>query len=320
MNHRKSTTDHPTHPPSAAGVAEATAPDADDARRGVLTYLAAVIVLSGAVQAIIIATHDLSLSPLLMWMPALASVVVRLVRNEGFADVSFSFGGRRTWVAILLVFFLPFVVGFVAYGIAWATGLAVFAPPETLPLFGDQSGARAAARFVLLVVAALLRGLVPGLAFAAGEEIGWRGYLVLRLIDAQVPFAIVVSGVIWGLWHVPLILAGLYVAGPNPLFSAGVFMVSITALSVPLAWARLATGSVWPAVALHGFWNIVIQSIFDQSTGGPGAVTWTGESGLLTAATLVVIAVTVARQHWPILRTPPASSGSTVAMDLQGAT
>ena len=37
-------------------------------------------------------------------------------------------------------------------------------------------------------------GLVMQLAYAAGEEIGWRGYFVLRLIDARVPFPILVSG------------------------------------------------------------------------------------------------------------------------------
>jgi hypothetical protein len=45
-------------------------------------------------------------------------------------------------------------------------------------------------------------------------------------------------------------------------------------------------------------------------TEGPDTVTWIAESGLLTAATLVVIAVVVARQHWPILRTPPPAAAS----------
>jgi hypothetical protein len=45
----------------------------------VLAYLVAVVVLSGAVQAIIVGARDLDFIPLLMWMPALASVLVRLV-------------------------------------------------------------------------------------------------------------------------------------------------------------------------------------------------------------------------------------------------
>ena len=52
---------------------------------------------------------------------------------------------------------------------------------------------------------------------AAGEEIGWRGYMLTRLIDAGVPAPVIVSGLIWGLWHVPLIVAGIiYGAHPSP--------------------------------------------------------------------------------------------------------
>jgi membrane protease YdiL (CAAX protease family) len=276
------------------------------ARRGVLAYLMLVVVLSGAVEATMIVTRQYALVMLLMWMPAVASILVRLVRREGFADVSFRFGGRRTAIALLLGLLLPFAVGVVAYGLAWSLGLASFAPPETLPLLGAVGGLALAARFVLLAGAVLVTVLPLSLVLAMGEEIGWRGYLVVRLLDARVPRAILVSGVIWGLWHVPLIVAGLYAAGPNSLLSATVFVVMVVAITVPMSWARLATGSIWPAAFLHGAWNTVIQAAFDHSTAGPDARLWTGESGLLTAATMVGLAVLLSRRHWPVLRTPPS--------------
>ena len=141
MSHHLSAAGQPAGHVSAPGASDAGAPDPARARRGVLAYLGTVVVLSGAVQAIIYVSRDWGFITLLMWTPALASVLVRFVRNEGFADVSFAFGGRRTWVAIGLAFLLPFVVGFVGHGIAWGVGLAQFAPPEALPLFGDVSGA-----------------------------------------------------------------------------------------------------------------------------------------------------------------------------------
>ena len=299
----------PTDPAAPGGAAPAVAdPRAStvaDARRGVLTYLVLVVVLSGAVEATIIVTRQYALIMLLMWMPAVASILVRLLRREGVADVSFRFGGRRTWSALLLGLLLPFAVGVIAYGLAWSLGLASFAPPETLPLLGAVGGLAPVARFVLLAGAVLVTGLPLSLVLATGEEIGWRGYLVLRLLDARVPHAILVSGVIWGLWHVPLIVTGLYAAGPSPLLSAAVFLVMVPAFTFLISWARLATGSIWPAAALHGAWNTIIQGAFDPSTQGPNHLVWTGESGLLTAATMVVLAVLLSRQHWPVLRTPP---------------
>lgn len=289
------------------------------ARRGVLAYLLLVAVLSGAVQAVIIGNGQLNLVLVLMWMPALASILVRLARREGFADVSFRFGGRRTWVALLLVILLPYAVGLVAYGLAWATGLATFAPPETVPLLGARPDLAPAVRFALLSVTALLTGILPAIASAAGEEIGWRGYLQLRLIDARVPAPILVCGAIWGLWHVPLILAGLYITGPVPLVSAAVFMVVAVGLTVPISWARLATGSVWPAVVAHGAWNTVIQILFDPSTAGPNHIVWVGESGLFTAATVVAMAVLVTRRSWPVFRAPPRPGESPASSVLRSA-
>jgi CAAX protease family protein len=294
--------------PSAAFVASA--------RRGVLAYLVLVIALSAVIEGAIIVTHEMPLIALLMFMPALASVVVRLARGEGFADVSFRFGGRRTWVAILLALLLPFAVGFVAYGLAWNAGLATFAPPGTLRLLGAAPGLGPGMRFARLIAAVLAIALVQSFVLSIGEEVGWRGYLVLRLLDARVPHAILVSGVIWGLWHLPLIVTGLYAAGPKPLLSAAIFMVSVVSFAFPAAWARLATGSIWPAVMLHGAWNAVIQQAFDRSTTGPNALLWTGESGLLTAATLAVLALLVSRKHWPVLRTPPRPIAASVSLSL----
>ena len=122
---------------------------------------------------------------------------------------------------------------------------------------------------------------------AAGEEIGWRGYMLTRLIDAGVPRPVLVSGVIWGLWHVPLILGGVYLAGPPPMVSALLWMVVAVSMSFVFARLRLETGSVWPAITLHAAWNSIIQAAFDPATAGPNATLWVGESGILVMLAMI---------------------------------
>jgi uncharacterized protein len=158
---------------------------------------------------------------------------------------------------------------------------------------------------VLLALTATI-GTIIGALSAAGEEIGWRGYMLTRLIDAGVPRPVLVSGLIWGLWHVPLILAGVYVAGSSPVVSAMLFMITATSFGFVFARMRLETGSIWPAIALHGAWNSIIQGAFDPvSMGiGAGATLWVGEAGILTALALVVAAVIFSRGHWTIRRVP----------------
>jgi membrane protease YdiL (CAAX protease family) len=82
-------------------------------------------------------------------------------------------------------------------------------------------------------------------------------------------------------------------------------MVSITSFGYVIARMRLETGSVWPAIVLHAAWNSVIQGPFDGATSGAGATLWVGESGVLTALTLVVAAVIYSRGRWTVIRSLP---------------
>lgn len=259
------------------------------ARRGLGIYIAIVVLLSAGIEGFIIRNPHLDgLIAGLMLVPTLASVVARLVLREGFSDVSFRFGGRRGWRAILQALIFPVVIGLVAYSIAWTTGLARL----DLPPVGG-------------LVVPFAVGVVVSLVVVSGEEIGWRGYMLTRLIDAGVPRPVLASGLIWGLWHVPLVLAGVYAAGPSPTVSAVLIMVSITSFGYVIARMRLETGSVWPAVVLHTAWNSIIQGPFDGATEGAGAMLWVGESGVLTALTLVVAAVIYSRGRWTVIRSLP---------------
>ena len=82
------------------------------------------------------------------------------------------------------------------------------------------------------------------------------------------------------------------------------FMVGATAFAVVLARFRLQTGSIWPAIVLHGAWNSVIQSAFDPAAAGPGAQVWLGESGILVALILVVAAALMSWGRWAMLAAP----------------
>lgn len=60
----------------------------------------------------------------------------------------------------------------------------------------------------------LVFGALDACKYTAGEEIGWRGYMLTRLVDSGIKAPILISGLIWGLWHAPLILSGQYASGP----------------------------------------------------------------------------------------------------------
>ena len=270
------------------------------ARRGLVIYFATVVLLSAPIEAVIVASdleggrngivQYLALIGALMFVPTTASVVARLALGEGFSDVSFRIGGRRGRDAILQALVFPVIVGLVVYGVAWAAGLiSVGIPPTGL-------GGWAAAIAVLAVL---------NIVLSSGEEIGWRGYMLTRLIDAGVPRPVLASGLIWGSWHVPLFLWGGFVQGVPPLLATALLMVMTPALGYVLARVRLETGSVWPAVALHASWNVAIQAGFQPLAVGASSQVWVGESGIITALALVAAALVYSRGKWTILREPP---------------
>jgi membrane protease YdiL (CAAX protease family) len=147
---------------------------------------------------------------------------------------------------------------------------------------------------------------VLGAQTTAGEEIGWRGYMLTRLIVAGAPRPVLLSGFIWGLWHLPLIAVGfLYADHPSIVLATVVFLVSATSAGVVIAKVRLESGSIWPAIALHSSYNSVIQTAYDPARAGENAPLWVGqEAGLLIALTLLVAAVVIARTRWTYRSAP----------------
>jgi len=230
------------------------------ARAGLAIYFGVLVPCTATIETLLIRTGEpiqrhFGLVFLLMWSPAFASAVARTILREGISDVSFRPGGRRGLRALAIAWLYPVAVGFLAYGPAWAAKLAAFAPPSL-----ERAGLGTAgpgARFAALLALQLTIGTAVSILSAAGEEIGWRGYMLTRLIDAGVPRPILASGIVWCLWHVPLILTGQYASSQRPALSAAIFFIDILAFAYLSARLRLESGSVWPAVLIHASWNAV---------------------------------------------------------------
>lgn len=89
--------------------------------------------------------------------------------------------------------------------------------------------------------------LIP---FTFGEEYGWRGYLLPQLLPLGQWPALIITGVVWGLWHAPLLLIG-WNYPKHHLLGVVLFTIALTIIGTLIGWTRLATGSVWPTVIAH---------------------------------------------------------------------
>ena len=156
----------------------------------------------------------------------------------------------------------------------------------------------------LLMVVQLLQGLVMAPILNCitcfGEEWGWRGYLLPKL-SKKLPLipTLLVSGLIWGLWHALLTIVGHNYGIGYPGFPfAGIGMMCLfcTVLGILLSYVTLKSGSCIPAIIGHGAVNgIAAIGIYFTPTGGDPFVgpAPTGIIGILpflaTAITLVIL-------------------------------
>ena len=129
---------------------------------------------------------------------------------------------------------------------------------------------------------------------AFGEEVGWRGWLLTSLRPLGTWRALLIVGVIWGLWHAPLILLGYNFARPD--ITGVAFMVGgCIMLGILFGWLRLRTGSVWPAVAAHAALNgsagMLLGLFIDGSASTPdmALVSFLGVSGWIVSAIVIAI-------------------------------
>src|SRR5215216_2159703 len=173
-----------------------------------------------------------------MLTPMIAALIMRIfVSKEG---VKGSLGLLRSPNYYLAALVIPAVFATAVVLIVQSLDLGVFMWSEANWFV-----------YLMLIVIAL-----PVTLFTFGEEYGWRGYLLPRLLPLGEIRASVMLGMIWGLWHLPLLLAGLNYPGVNVFLAIIIFTFVTVALSFTYTWFYVASsGSVLVAAVFHASTN-----------------------------------------------------------------
>ncbi len=142
-----------------------------------------------------------------------------------------------------------------------------------------------------------LSSYVPTLAFmtilgGGNEEPGWRGFALLELMKSHPPvIATLILGLIWGVWHAPILLSNPQVmSGEMPasalLILVGVTLVSITVHAFWYTWLFNQTKSILLCILLHGSYNTANWLLVLV---GPEALSGQSYQTLLTLMTSVLV-------------------------------
>jgi len=109
---------------------------------------------------------------------------------------------------------------------------------------------------VLFIAVTVIGTPLSGLAAVFGEEYGWRGFLQSELVKLGKRKGVLLVGLIWGVWHFPVILRGIHTYPPSALgLSLGIIFFVLW--GIIQSYAVLKTGSIWIAAFMHGVVNSV---------------------------------------------------------------
>ena len=232
-----------------------------------------------------------------MFVPLLVTIIVqKIMYKEPMKEpMGISFKVNR-W--FLVAWFLPVIIAFATLGVNLLFPGVEYSPEmagiferfestlsqEQLQQMKDQVNAYSFHPIWIGLLQGLIAGITINAIAAFGEELGWRGFLQKELGYLGFWKSSVAIGLIWGVWHAPIILQGHnYPEHPQ----AGVFMMVIfTLLLSPIfSYVRLKAKSVIAAAIIHGSLNATVGLPLMVLKGGNDlTIGVTGLAGFLVLA------------------------------------
>ena len=268
-------------------------------RKGIISFLIITFGVTYTIEGALILTgfRLTGISPLygqliiagVMWVPAIATVItIKLITHEGFAITNFRIGALKPYLTSALVVPACFIT---TYTLTWLLGLGQ--PDWQLADFrtllastGTETSTMPSSALILPAVflSSLFLGPTINGIFGFGEEFGWRGYLLPKLMPLGKLKAYIIVGVIWGLWHAPLIVVGFNYPG-YPLLGIVGMVVMTTAIGIYINELTLQNRSSILAGWIHGafngqaygIWRILfpnVNPLIGGFTGVIGVIVW----------------------------------------------
>ncbi|MCP9767985.1 CPBP family intramembrane metalloprotease [Lacihabitans sp. LS3-19] len=228
----------------------------------------------------------------LMMSPALATFLTLKIRKRSFSSLPWSLKELKY---LKRSYFTPLLYVSIAYSLIWLLGFGNLIDTEQISEWSNELGIESKYQTLVIAIMVLLLltvGVIKNLGSTLGEEIGWRGFLIFELRKVMSFKALaIVSGIIWAIWHFPLINL-MYGKSEHLWLHMGAFTVMIIGISFILAYYTFKSNSLWPAALYHSVHNIFIQKICTPITISNNKTTfWIDEYGLMIPIITTIFAI-----------------------------
>jgi membrane protease YdiL (CAAX protease family) len=226
-----------------------------------------------------------SLVSLRMWMPSIIGLILAWItqRNKIF-NLLITIPRAKF---ICLSYFLPVLIGLISLGLLSVSEVTTVGARADLIQKYQGIGPLL---WKALVYSPTVGLFIPLMA-CLGEELGWRGYLFSETENLSPNFRKFFNGLIWAIYHWPLILFSDYATSQNRVYSLILFTIMIISSAVIICWIQEQSKSLWTSVichAAHNLWIIgILPGFYVTNDRTPYLI---GEGGLFLTFAYVVAA------------------------------
>ncbi len=236
-----------------------------------------------------------------MFTPMISALLVQkiILKQNVKQNLGINFKWNRWWT---IAWFLPLIIALATMGVGLLFPSVSFSP-EMDGMFDRFEGMLTPEQmdemrnmelpvhpFFITLTQGLIAALTINAVAGFGEELGWRGILHESLKEKGFWKMSLIIGIIWGIWHAPIILMG-HNYPEYPI--AGVFMmIAFCILFAPIfTLIREKSGSVIAASILHGGINALGGTAIMLLKGGNELLI--GLTGLSGFTVLFVINISI---------------------------
>jgi membrane protease YdiL (CAAX protease family) len=263
---------------------------------GLSWLIIALLVASGGAWNQLVSTVVVTA---LMFIPMISAILVQKViyKEPLLKPLGISFRLNRWW---LMAWLLPPAIALTTIGVSLLLPGISYSPemagfferfegiltPELIEQMREQLAAFPVHVFWIALGQGLIAGATVNAIAAFGEELGWRGFLFKELGHLDLWRSSAIIGLVWGIWHFPLILLGQNYP-QHPV--AGVFMMILFSilLSPIFGYVRLKSKSVIAAAVIHGSLNGTAGLSIMVVKGGTDLIV--GVTGAAGLAVLIIV-------------------------------
>jgi membrane protease YdiL (CAAX protease family) len=235
-----------------------------------------------------------------MWAPALAHILTRLITREGWHD-TYLRPRRTSWPYWIAAWFIPSIMTILGAGLFFVVFRQYFDPSlkmlsETLATSGQTIPASLWTIVIIQTFSGVMIAPLINSVFTFGEEFGWRAYLQPKLMPLGRRKAILLIGLIWGVWHWPIIAMGhnYGLEYPGAPWLGMLMMVWVTiGLGTFLGWLTIRAGNVWPAVIGHAAINGISGLAAFALQGHPNLLLGPYPTGIIGSAAWALLTLAI---------------------------